>query len=218
MKTITVKGVGNVQVKPDLVVVSMSLETIDVEYGAAMERAAGKIEKLDDALGKVGFEKHSVKTTNFDVHTEYDSVKNKDGKYERVFLGYECSHRLKVEFDFDVKRLADVLSALAACDVAPELSVAFTVKNPEAVSAELLRSATKNAREKAEILCNASGRKLGDLLSIDYNWGELNVYSDTGYGVERACLMKASPSLQNIDIEPNDIDTRDSATFVWEIA
>ena len=81
-----------------------------------------------------------------------------------------------------------------------------------------MRSATKNAREKAEILCNASGRKLGDLLSIDYNWGELNVYSDTGYGVERACLMKASPSLQNIDIEPDDIDTRDSATFVWEIA
>lgn len=131
MKTITVKGVGNVQVKPDLVVVSMNLETIDAEYGAAMERAAGKIEKLDDALGKVGFEKHSVKTTNFDVHTEYDSVKNKDGKYERVFLGYECSHRLKVEFDFDVKRLADVLSVLAACDVAPELSVALRSKIPK---------------------------------------------------------------------------------------
>ena len=53
----------------------------------------------------------------------------------------------------------------------PELSIVFTVKDPSAVNKELLKSATANAREKAEILCEASGVELGKLLIIDYNWG-----------------------------------------------
>ena len=45
------------------------------------------------------------------------------------------------------------------------------------ISEELLINATENAKTKAEILCKASGNTLGQLLNIDYNWGELNVFS-----------------------------------------
>lgn len=57
-------------------------------------------------------------------------------------------------------------------------------ENPARVSEELLINATENARAKAEILCKASGSTLVQLLNIDYNWGELNVYSRTSYEVE----------------------------------
>ena len=42
-KTIIVKGVGNVSVKPDLIVVSMKLATEDREYDKTMELAAQRI-------------------------------------------------------------------------------------------------------------------------------------------------------------------------------
>ena len=38
------------------------------------------------------------------------------------------------------------------------------------------RSAAKNARKKAETLCAAIGAKVGSLVRIDYNWGEINIY------------------------------------------
>ena len=59
--------------------------------------------------------------------------------------------------------------------------------------------------------------KLGELVSVAYDWNEINVFSDTDYKVESRCMMKAEASLSNIDIQPDDIKTSDSATFVWEI-
>lgn len=52
---------------------------------------------------------------------------------------------------------------------------------------------------------------------IDYNWGELHLYSPTRYEMEADCLMKISAAPTTMDIEPDDIDVSDSVTFVWEI-
>lgn len=70
-------------------------------------------------------------------------------------------------------------------------------------------------KRKAEILCDASGAKLGNLIAIDYNWGELDIYSHTRFDCceEAMAPMKAC----SIDIDPEDIDVSDTATFVWEL-
>lgn len=216
MRTITVKGIGAVSVKPDLIVLRLSMVTEEYEYDAAMKAAAEKIDFLNKALEAAGFEKKSAKTADFRVHADYDRLNDGKGNYTSVFMGYKCRHELKIEFDFDTKRLAKALSEISKCIAKPEISIDFTVKDSSAVSGELLKAAVKNAREKAEILCAASGAKLGGLLSIDYNWGELHLYSATDYDVEGKCLMMGAAD--DMDIEPEEIKARDTATFEWEIA
>lgn len=66
------------------------------------------------------------------------------------------------------------------------------------------------------MLCEASGVKLGQLLIIDYNWDELNVYSDTKYKFDERSFRELS-AIPSMDIEPDNIDVQDTATFVWEI-
>lgn len=216
MRTITVKGIGAVSVKPDLIVLRLSMETAEYEYDAAMKAAAEKIDFLNKALEAAGFEKKSAKTADFRVRADYERLNDGKGNYTSVFMGYKCRHELKIEFDFDTKRLAKALSEISKCIAKPEISIDFTVKDSSAVSGELLKAAVKNAREKAEILCAASGAKLGELLSIDYNWGELHLYSATDYDVEGKCMM--SGAADDMDIEPEEIKARDTATFAWEIA
>lgn len=216
MRTITVKGIGAVSVKPDLIVLRLSMETAEYEYDAAMKAAAEKIDFLNKALEAAGFEKKSAKTADFRVRADYDRLNDGKGNYTSVFMGYKCRHELKIEFDFDTKRLAKALSEISECIAKPEISIDFTVKDSSAVSGELLKAAAKNAREKAEILCAASGAKLGELLSIDYNWGELHLYSATDYDVEGKCMMFGAAD--DMDIEPEEIKARDTATFEWEIA
>lgn len=216
MRTITVKGIGAVSVKPDLIVLRLSMETAEYEYDAAMKAAAEKIDFLNKALEAAGFEKKSAKTADFRVRADYDRRNDGKGNYTSVFMGYKCRHELKIEFDFDTKRLAKALSEISKCIAKPEISIDFTVKDSSAVSGELLKAAVKNAREKAEILCAASGAKLGELLSIDYNWGELHLYSATDYDVEGKCMM--SGAADDMDIEPEEIKARDTATFAWKIA
>ena len=216
MRTITVKGIGAVSVKPDLIVLRLSMETAEYEYDAAMKAAAEKIDFLNKALEAAGFEKKSAKTADFRVRADYDRLNDGKGNYTSVFMGYKCRHELKIEFDFDTKRLAKALSEISKCIAKPEISIDFTVKDSSAVSGELLKAAVKNAREKAEILCAASGAKLGELLSIDYNWGELHLYSATDYDVEGKCMMLGAAD--DMDIEPEEIKARDTATFEWAIA
>ncbi len=219
MRTITVKGVGSVSARPDYITLSLGIETQEKEYDDAMQKATERINSLEAASQKVGFEKGDLKTTSFNVSTAYESIKDRSGNYKREFAGYNCSYRLKLAFDFDSKRLAEVLSAISNSGAKPELSIAFTVKDAAKVSEELLMSATMNAREKAEILCRASGAELGKLLSIDYNWGELNIVSRTSYEMEDCIMpMMTLKECAVPEIEPDDIDLHDTATFVWEIA
>ena len=214
-RTITVKGTGNVKVSPDLTIVSLMLKSVDKDYEKAVLQASQKLAGLQDALQTAGFDKSLIKTSNFNVNTEYEGVRDKDGNYRNVFAGYACTQGLKLEFDFDTKMLSAVLSAIAGCISEPELSIRFSVKDKDAVNEALLVSAAENARKKAEILTKASGVSLGELLSINYNWGELNVYSDTNYMVEEACMRNAK--CMSLDIAPEDISVSDSAAFTWRI-
>ena len=211
MRTITVKGVGSVSAKPDYITLSQAIESTDKEYDIALQKA-NSLKKQNN------FEDGSLKTTGFHVTTEYENVKVSNGNFRREFAGYRCTYQLKLSFEFDSLRLAMILSSISASGAKPELSIAFTVKEPSKVSRTLLENASLNAKEKADVLCHCLGVKLGELLSIDYNWGELNVLSRTRYEIadEMMPLMAAS-ECSVPEIEPDDIDVRDTVTFVWEI-
>ena len=218
MRTITVKGTGNVSARPDYIILTLNIEAKSKTYDLAMSEAAERIGKLQCAAVRTGYNKGDLKTTSFNVQTSYENVKDRQGNYKREFSGYACSYRLKLAFDFDSKQLAKIISAITECGAQPEISIAFTVKNPERISEELLISATENAKTKAEILCKASGNTLGQLLNIDYNWGELNVFSRTSYDVEDCVQpLMAMSKCAAPEIEPDDIDMSDTVAFTWEI-
>lgn len=156
-----------------------------------------------------------LKTLSFNVNTDYESEHDENGNYRRIFKGYECAYALKLSFDMDSKRLAQTLTAISESGADAELSIKFTVKNPEKISAELLRSAAENARQKAEILCAASDAKLGALVRIDYNWTDINVYSPSKYDVNMVRKYSAASSVP--EFEPEDIKSQDTVAFIWEI-
>lgn len=215
-RTITVKGTGKLSLKPDEIVISLSIRTLDPDYDKSMAQAAERLEKLRDALIDIGFRKDDLKSANFNVSTEYTSERDENGNYRQVFSGYRVCHQLKLEFGFDSLRLSRTLSAIAGCIAEPELDVRFTVKDREAVNAALLESASINARSKAEILAKASGVVLKCLLSINYNMGDLNLDSPTRLNMEDRCMLKVG-NARGIEVVPQDIEVRDSVTFIWAI-
>ena len=101
MRTITVKGTGNVSARPDYIILSLNIETLSKTYDRAMSEAAERIERLQGAAVCVGYRKEDLKITSFDVQTRYENVKDRQGNYKREFVGYACSYRLKLAFDFD---------------------------------------------------------------------------------------------------------------------
>lgn len=214
-KTITVKGVGSVKTKPDYVVILLSLKGEDMDYVTAVNKANEKIGLLKKAVASVGFDADALKTLNFSARTLYKSVRNGD-EYTNVFAGYVVDYRLKLAFDFTPQRLSEALTAIANSGADAEFSISFTVKEPEKVAGELLISATENARRKAEVLARASGKSLGELLTIDYSWRDIEVVSHSNYALAAAQGMERGIAAVP-EFTPDDIESRDSVTFVWEI-
>jgi len=215
-RVITVKGVGKVQIAPDLIVTEMSLSAKDREYERTMELASEQLEDIRAVLKPLGFEAADIKTVSFNVSQEYASERDKDGNYFNRFVGYICSHRLKIEFGLDMERLSQVLSAIAGCLASPEFSIRFTAKDKSSVSNALLASAAANAAEKAQVLASAAGVSLGEIVSIDYNFGDLPLYSRTNYEIADQCLRSA-PKMMGMAVAPDDIEVSDSVTMTWEI-
>lgn len=122
-RVITVKRIGKASARPDQVVISMSLHMRDNNYDRAMDLAGQHIQRLTETLCAIGFEKNDLKTASFNVHTDYQNVKDRNGKYNRVFNGYVADHSLKLEFDFEMQRLSKALSAIAGCLSNPDLSI-----------------------------------------------------------------------------------------------
>lgn len=217
IRMIVVKGMGKVRIKPDLIVLTMNLHTVDLQYERAMDCAAGQIDKLHAAIQLVGMDKNRMKTTDFSVMPQYDNRRREeDGEYVRVFTGYAVCHQLKLEFPLDTKLLGEVLGAVSGCGCEPSLQIAFTVADREAVSGLLLEEAARDARQKAEILARASGVSLGALVSVDYRQAAGDMLSESVYRDE-ALSPAMLKTTRILEIQPDDLCLSDWATFSWEI-
>jgi uncharacterized protein YggE len=214
-RTIIVTGVGSVSEKPDMIRVSIEQKTQAKKYAETMEKASEELEEMRKAVAAAGLDPAELKTGDFGIETRYERRKKRGTKdeYERYLVGYECWHNLAIEFPNDMERLGKVLSALAACEANPEFSTRFFIKDGEALKNRLLENAVTNAVTRANVMAKAAGVKLGELLTINYSWSRVDVYSETKFAPGVQCLaMAASPS-----IEPENVEASDNVTIVWAI-
>ena len=216
-KVITVKGIGKVSAPPDLLVLELKLETVEPEYELAMRRSKEMLNALSDAIVSAGHDGKHLKTNRFNISSKYENYRDKNNNYKSKFIGYACTHDLRLEFDLDMKKLGATLGAIASCEANPTFKIKFSVKDADAVSAELLENAIKNAKWKAEILARSAGVSLGAILRIDYNWGEINVYSKTDLYLAQEPIEEGAAAPMKMDIKPEDIDLNDTVTVVWAI-
>lgn len=220
-RKITVKGIGHISAKPDYVVIHMTIDATNKKYEKAVEEVSDKINRLSDALVKSGTKKDALQTVDFRVEEDTAYKKSIAGINEFITTGFTCTNRIKLAFDFDSEKLSKAIEIITTCISHPKLNIAFTVKDEEAVKNELLKSAGANARRRAEILCTAAGGKLGNLITVNYNWKEVSVLSPmqmhSDYLSETAALPSHITTPVPSSFRPDDIELSDEAVFVWEI-
>lgn len=220
MRTIRVTGKGMLRVKPDVMRITLSLEGTDMEYGKTLEQSARETEKLKELMAEFGLERSSLKTLRFDVDTDYRREKVGDS-YESRFAGYKYEHVMKVEFSADRERVGKILYALAHCPMQPEIRLSYTVSDPEGAKNELLSRAVTDAKEKACVLTQAAGVRLGSIQNIDYSWGEIEFEMRPMQNMMMADALPCPTGGQgsyDLDIEPDDEEVTDTVSMIWEIS
>ncbi len=218
-RVIRVTGKGNISVKPDLIRLNLNLIEVCETYEEALEKSADETETLRNCLETLGFSKTDLKTISFRIDTRYEDYQDKDKVWKRRLAGYEFRHNLKVEFDMDNELLGKVLYELAHSLVKPELNIVHTVKNVEAAKNMLLGKAIEDSMVKAKVLAQAAGVELGEIVTIDYSWGdkafeEVTMRRNVSMVLAQGeCRAKS----YNMDVEPEDINVSDTVMVVWKI-
>lgn len=215
-RTIRVKGIGKLSVKPDTIRINMEATYLSPNYEGALAQSASDMQDLRNTVESAGLDSKDLKTTSFSIDSGYEGYHDKENNYRRRFLGYKYTHFLYIQFPSDNKKLSKVLTALAKSHVNVEFSIKYTVKDTEAAKNQLLAKAVEDSKRKAEILVEASGLFLGNLISIDYSWGEIKMFSEP---MNKSLMSKnlICEASYNFEIEPDDIDMEDTVTLIWEI-
>jgi uncharacterized protein YggE len=214
LKELRVQGVGRKSITPDQMIIDFEIISDSRTYEATMMGAKHKYDALKQALVENGFSEDDLKTVSFHLERRYGQVKEPDGTYKDVFKGFRHHHQLRLEFPFDINRLGIVLNILLAGAVEPNFNVQFGIKDKVLVRNELLEKAVIDAKEKALILAEASGVRLGEIVNIDQVNNEIVLISPTRYGVAEASMMVGGAEM---NITPEDIQAAERVNMVWEI-
>lgn len=187
----TVKGKGFASAPPDAIAITMNLKNTKDTYKLAMESAAIALEQLRETLKPLGFPKNDIKSSHFSIDSAYEYKNDYRGENKRYFVGYAYRNDLRITFENDSERLGQILFALSICPANPEFSVRFFLKDQSDLEETLLGNAVRDAQKKAQILAAAGGVMLGEILAIDYDWGEIILHSRVYEASSKKCCSTA---------------------------
>lgn len=161
--SISVSGSGLAYGRPDLVTISIGVQTINTDAGQAVAQNNTKAESIMAALKALGIEDKDLQTNNFSVNAQrdYDPVTGQP----KDTITYYVDNTLSVTVR-DINRLGEVLGKAVEAGANNIYGISFGVSDPAALEAEAREKAMADARVRAEQLAKAAGVSLGSPINI----------------------------------------------------
>ena len=166
---ITVSSAETVQVVPDMAEISFSVVTEQENAEACQQENTENLNRLLEYLKGLGFEDKSIATSGFSLYPRYDWSTNR-----QVLVGYEMSTDVTVS-DVPMEQAGGILTDAVTNGANRINSVSYYSSGYDEAYNEALAKAVELARSKGEALAKASGKKLGEVRSIQE-------FSDSQYG------------------------------------
>ena len=171
--TLTVQGMGAVQVAADRATVSLGVRETGPDVMSTQATVNEKIAAVIDALTEAGVEPGALSTGSISIYSNYDY----SGDVEQI-VGYTAYNSLLFTVT-DVDSVGSFIDAAFAAGANNLDYVEFTAADTAEAGEQALALAVQSAGRKAAVLADAAGVQLGDILEIRDN-------EETGYGYGNA--------------------------------
>lgn len=208
-RTLSVNGHGEVSIEPDLVIVTVAVETTNEQANQAVAENAERSTAVAKAIKKLIGSDDQVGTTGYSLQPRYEHHKDAHGQAPRI-TGYVVSNQVRVE-THAIDRVGKVVDAAIGAGANRISSLQFTLESFEASHRSALSLAGKNAREEAKTIAAALGVKLGPIVNVTSNRG--------GPVLPRRmeAMGMAARAMPSTPIEAGDVTVSADIHVVWEI-
>lgn len=211
---VIVEGIGRLTAKPDEAEVRLGIVNEETYLKKAFEKQTKSMNEVISAIKDLGIKEDDIKTTHYSVIPRYKDNKSIGGWGRQKPSSFEVSHQLTVKIR-DLQKVGDIIDTVIEQGAIFIYDLEFNSSKIEELEKEVRLKAAKNAREKAQILAEGTGFKLGRVLKVDEAKIEPPYLRRAqGRAFEEARFDKLTATTQ---IGPGSIELEASCTVIYEI-
>ncbi|GGB35637.1 membrane protein [Roseibium aquae] len=205
---ITITGRGEVNVAPDMAVITTRVVTTGTTAPEALSQNSTDLSAVISQIKAAGIEERDIQTSGFSIYPRYDHSDNRNGNPPRI-VGYEVANGVQVNIR-NLEKLGDILTLVVASGANQIGGIQFDVSDPGSKLDEARTRAVADARHKAEVFAKAAGAELGTVMSI----------SEAGATLPRPVGMRLEKAMMAADaapIEAGESTLSASVTITWQL-
>lgn len=189
---VSVDGVGKVTVKPDVAVLNLGIVTEGASVATIQKQNTDKMNAIIKALkDQFRIEEKDIQTTNYNINPKYDW----SDRVQRI-VGYTINQSVTIKVrNFD--QIGDVLAKAGELGANTVNGPQFTIDDPEVYKVQAREKAIAQAKDKANVLADQVGIKLGRIIGFSEGSSGYPVpMYDKAYGMGGAteALSSVAPS------------------------
>ncbi len=209
----SVTGTGTVYAKADIANLEIGLKT-GVKKTAA-EATTESTTKMDGIIGAVkalGIEEKDIKTSGYSLNPVYNWTEAKG----QELIGYEVSQNVSLKIR-DLSKIGDVIAKTTEKGANQIGNISFTIDDEYELKNQARELAIEKAKEKAMMIAEQSGMKLGEVKSVYES--SAPVVSPISYSNAKMELAAgaADERLASPSIQSGQNEIKVEATLVYEV-
>ena len=179
LRTINVSGQGIVQVAPDVVYVTIGVESLNPDVQIAVDDVNGRIANVTDALLATGIAQEDIRTEMFNIYQE------SYGPFEGTTTP-NYSFRVMIYLNVkvhNVDNIGDILSTAINAGANAINNIQFGVEDTATFESEARLMALKDAESRANEIADAQSLTITGIQQISDYGGGLNGFSGEKFGL-----------------------------------
>lgn len=185
---VMVAGHGSVEAPPDGAEISTGVVTEAATARGALNANNAAMRKVIDGLKAAGIDAKDIQTQQFQISPRYRSYKDRAQEIEAYTVRNQVTVKVR-----DLARLGEILDQVVTLGANQASNIQFNVSDAERRKDEARKLAVENAMHRARLLAEASGAKLGPVLTI--------TEEVMGPRPQRQMLARSSMSAESVPIE-----------------
>lgn len=205
---ISVVGTAQVHVVPDLVVLSIAVETFSPKIDEALTKNDDRTTRVLDLAKQFALDPKDIQTEDLSLSPKYARREGDryDYDYEKV-LGYNVSRAITVNLR-DLSKCQKLVRQLIEAGTNRIDSISFTVSQPRKYRDQARQLALRAAQEKATSMAETLSQKIGRPIRIVESGSRMPIsYTASNTNIQAQAESSAGdpPDLENGPVAPGTI-------------
>jgi hypothetical protein len=209
----SISGSGTVYAKADIANLSVGLKTeVKSTAAEATKENTAKMNTIVETLKGLGIDAKDIKTDSYSLNPVYNWTE-KDGQ---KLLGYEVYQSVTLKIR-DLDKIGDVIAKTTEKGANQVGNINFTIDDEYELKNQARELAIQKAKEKADIIAQQTGMKLGDIKGV-YESADAPVmmYDYTNARKEMA-VSGAAGEIASPTIQTGQNEIKVDVTLTYEI-